>query len=107
MRQHVYQLGVRKVDKVAKHYRIERDLIYSDEELTIADITKISKENECDIQLIYLGVLISPKKEKKIELDYYTKEEIEAQLTLWQHEKELEKEYDDYVQKEKEYEQSI
>ena len=80
---HVYRFALRRASQQHKQYLIEKDTIYTENKLTQKQINKISKQYKADIQTTYLGVLTPPKKESKLDSNYYTKEQISEQIIIW------------------------
>ena len=84
---HIYQMALRRADISKKVFRIERDLILCEKKLTSKDIEDISKENECDINVTYLGQLThQPKKEEVLNAVYHTEQDIKKFVKEWHRE---------------------
>ena len=88
MREFVYQFALRRADNEKKDFVIERDLILTEKRFDAETLEAISKKNQCDIQVTFLGQLISNKKEEVINIEYHTNEMIEEILNQWEKEKE-------------------
>jgi len=88
MKSHVYQFALRRADNGKEQFIIEKDLIYTDEKLTREQMQSIADKNMCDVNLTYLGVITSPKKEENINIVYHTQKMIEENLKQWHREKE-------------------
>jgi hypothetical protein len=81
---HVYQLAVRKADDSKRQFIIEHDMITTEEQLTQEFVDQTSEKYQCDVSLIYLGELIAPDVEVKLEKEFHTKEMIEIKINEWQ-----------------------
>jgi len=81
---YVYQLAVRKANDEKRQFVIEHDMITTEEQLTQEFVDETSKKYECDVSLTYLGELIAPDIEVKMEKEYHTKDMIETKINEWQ-----------------------
>lgn len=83
MKQHVYQFALRRADNEKKQFIIETDTVYTDDKFTEQQAQEISKKYQCDLKITYLGVLTPTKKEEIIDIEYHSKDMIEAHIIAW------------------------
>ena len=83
MKEHVYQLAIRRADDKRKQFVIESDLVYSEQKLTKEYVQEIAEKQKCDVRVTYLGVLTKAKNEEILDGVYHTKEMIQDTIFNW------------------------
>ena len=81
---YVYQLAIRKANDEKRQFIIEHDMITTEEQLTQEFVDQTSEKYQCDVSLTYLGELIEPEVEQKLEKEYHTQDMIESKINDWQ-----------------------
>ena len=81
---YVYKLAIRKANDEKRQFIIEHDMITTEEQLTQEFVDQTSEKYQCDVSLTYLGELIEPEVEQKLEKEYHTQEMIESKINDWQ-----------------------
>jgi len=81
---YVYQLAIRKADDEQRQFIIEHDMITTEQQLTQEFVDQTSEKYQCDVSLTYLGTLIEPDVEEKLQKEYHTKDMIETKINQWQ-----------------------
>jgi hypothetical protein len=81
---YIYQLALRRKDDEKRQFIIENDMITTETMLDETFVKEIADKYQCDVQVTYLGELISPQVEQILEAEYHTKEMIEQAINEWQ-----------------------
>lgn len=82
---HVYRIAISKPDKEKQKFKIEQDIVKVEKKLTQEDIDLMSKENEADVYVIYLGELKEPLDDDLVHIasNYFTGKKLKQIKKDW------------------------